>query len=104
MTTRNRRHLIVLTLVVLSGCRTNIYENYAADRDEWSIRGTSPGGMYGGFIGLSPSPDVVRAEAARVCPTGYDTISEDARPFFEGKVFELRARCHAPASPSERLD
>jgi hypothetical protein len=93
--------LLLLALVALSACRTNIYEGYDSRRDEWSIRGTSPGGMYGGFIGLAPSPEVVRAEAARICPGGYDTISEEARPFFEGKLFELRMRCRPPSSGRE---
>ena len=91
-----RRELCSLgMLVALGGCGTPIDEGHDYKLDEYVIRGTSPGGMYGGFLGLAPSPDAVRAEAARICPTGYDTISETSGRFYEGEEFVLRVRCHA---------
>jgi hypothetical protein len=93
---RNLKWRYFLLALMLGSCGTPIYESYDHDEDVWWIRGTSPGGMYGGFLGTTPSPDAVRTEAARVCPAGYDTISEKAGSFFEGKYFQLRVRCHQP--------
>lgn len=52
--------------------------------------------MFGGFVGTAPSPAAVRSYAAKVCPGGYDTLSEEAGPFIEGKHFLLRVRCRNP--------
>jgi hypothetical protein len=87
---------------MLWSCGTPFYEGYDAAKDEWWINGTSPGGMYGGFTGTEPSPDAVRAEAAKICRNGYDTISEGGpHPFFEGSVFQLRIRCRKPVEPTQ---
>lgn len=88
-----RLWLLALACVPLGGCGTGIYSD-AIGPDEYSIRGTSPGGMYGGFIGASPSPDAVKSAAERLCPSGYDKTYDNAGAFFEGKYIEWRIRCH----------
>jgi hypothetical protein len=88
-----RLYLLPLACLGLGGCGTPI-QFHATGDDEFVISGTSPGGMYGGFVGASPSIEAVKAKAEDLCPGGYEKTSEKSGAFFEGKFIEWRVRCH----------
>ena len=86
--------MLVLSVgLVLAGCRTGIYTSEVGP-NEYSINGTSPGGMYGGFVGTAPSESAVAEAAARLCLNGYDRVDRNAGAFFEGKYIRWIVRCH----------
>ena len=93
---RARRSLLALSIVLASGC-TPVYVNTIGP-DEYSVRGTSPYGLYGGLIDLSPSEGEVMATAEKFCPEGYDKSAETGRNWVDGKYLEWHIRCHARAS------
>jgi hypothetical protein len=78
--------------LTLAGCRTGLYTS-SIGPNEYSISGTSPGGMFGGFVGTAPSESAVAEAAARLCPKGYDKIDKDAGTFFEGKYIRWIVKC-----------
>lgn len=85
--------LFPLLCTGLFGCGTSIYSDPIGP-GEFSIRGISPGGMYSGFVGTTPSSEAVKEEAENRCPAGYDKTDEMSGAFFEGKFIEWRIRCH----------
>ena len=98
---RARRRLgLTVALALLGGCTPTYVDSVGPD--EYTVRGTSLAGMYGGLVGLSPSPQAVMDRAAQFCPNGYDKISErNSWELAEGSYLEWRIRCHeAPSKPA----
>jgi hypothetical protein len=91
-----RRPLLALSVLFASGC-TPVYVN-SIGPDEYSVRGTSPYGMYGGLVGLSPSETAIAAEASAFCPDGYDKTVETGRNLEDGKYQDWHIKCHKRAS------
>lgn len=87
------RHVVVAALpLALLGCGTPVY-HWSNGPNDYTLNATSPSGMYGGFIGLSPSADVLPKAASQLCPKGYEKIAE-SKGAFEGKYIQWRIRCH----------
>jgi len=91
-----RRPLLALFVLVASGC-TPVYVN-STGPDEYSVRGTSPYGLYGGLIDLSPSGSAIAAQASAFCPDGYDKTIETGRNLEDGKYEEWHIKCHKKAA------
>lgn len=93
-----RRSVLALSLLLAGGC-TPVYVN-SIGPDEYSVRGTSPYGLYGGLVDLSPSQSAIAAEASAFCPDGYDKSVETGWNLEDGKYEDWHIRCHkrAPAN------
>ncbi len=81
--------------LALTGCKTGVYEDTDSPGDYW-INALPPGGSLGGTAGLEASPDILVAEATRLCPTGYTKISEKAN----GHDGEIRWHIHCNNAPA----
>jgi hypothetical protein len=90
-----RRSLLALPLLLAAGC-TPVYVN-STGPDEYSVRGTSPYGLYGGLVDLSPSQSAIAAEASAFCPDGYDKTVETGWNFEDGKYEDWHIRCRKRA-------
>jgi hypothetical protein len=77
---------------MLFGCGTPVY-TIAKGPNEYTINATAPGGMYGGFIGATPSESALTKRAAELCPHGYDKTGEN-RGSFEGAYIGWTIHCH----------
>jgi hypothetical protein len=86
-----RRSLLALAVAALGGC-TPVYVN-STGPDEYVVRGTSPYGLYGGLVDLSPSESAIAAQASAFCPDGYDKTVESGRTFTEGKYEDWHIKC-----------
>jgi hypothetical protein len=91
-----RRSLLALAVLLMGGC-TPVYVN-STGPDEYSVRGTSPYGLYGGLVDLPPSQGALAAEASAFCPDGYDKTVETGRTLEDGKFEEWRIKCHRKAA------
>jgi len=90
-----RRSLLALALLLAGGC-TPVYVN-STGPDEYSVRGTSPYGLYGGLVDLSPSESAIAAQASAFCPDGYDKTVETGRTLEDGKYEEWHIKCRKRA-------
>jgi hypothetical protein len=90
-----RRALLALCVAFASGC-TPVYVN-STGPDEFAVRGTSPYGLYGGLVDLSPSERSIAAQASNFCPEGYDKTVEAGRNLEDGKYEEWHIKCHRRA-------
>jgi len=87
------RHLrLALAVTALGGC-TPVYVN-STGPDEYVVRGTSPYGLYGGLVDLSPSESAIAAQASAFCPDGYDKTIASGRTFTEGRYEDWHIKCH----------
>lgn len=91
-----RSLLLALSLLFASGC-SPVYVN-STGPDEYSVRGTSLYGLYGGLVGLSPSENAIAAQASAFCPDGYDKTVETGRNLEDGKYEEWHIKCHKRAA------
>ena len=86
------RHLrLALAVTALGGC-TPVYVN-STGPDEYVVRGTSPYGLYGGLVDLSPSESAIAAQASAFCPDGYDKTVETGRTLEDGKYADWHIKC-----------
>lgn len=93
-----RRSLLALALLLASGC-TPVYVN-STGPDEYSVRGTSPYGLYGGLVDLPPSQSAIAAEASAFCPDGYDKTVEAGWNLEDGlyEDWHIKCRTRAPSN------
>ena len=91
-----RRLLLTLAVTALGGC-TPVYVN-STGPDEYLVRGTSPYGLYGGLVDLSPSESAIAAQASNFCPDGYDKTVETGRTLEDGKYEDWHIKCHKKAA------
>ncbi|HXP76178.1 MAG TPA: hypothetical protein VN823_18705 [Stellaceae bacterium] len=91
-----RRSLLVLAIAFLGGC-TPVYVN-STGPDEYSVRGTSPYGLYGGLVDLSPTESAIAAQASAFCPDGYDKTVETGLNLEDGKYEEWHIKCRKKAA------
>jgi hypothetical protein len=91
------RHLLLaLAFMALGGC-TPVYVN-STGLDEYVVRGTSPYGLYGGLVDLSPSQSAIAAQASNFCPEGYDKTVQTGRTLEDGKYEDWHIKCHKKAA------
>ena len=90
------RSLLVLVIALAAGC-TPVYVDMIGP-DAYAVRGTSPYGLYGGLIDLSPSESAIMATADKFCPEGYDKTVETGRNWVDGKYVEWHVRCQPRAA------
>jgi hypothetical protein len=95
MKTIVRVTVVAAATLAVAGCGTPIYSGRLGENEYW-LNATSPGGMYGGFLGATPSEMALPKKAAEMCPNGYEKLSEE-RHFFEGPFIRWEIRCRAPA-------
>jgi|GEM_PF-2596667 hypothetical protein len=87
----NRRLFPALAAAVLCGC-TPVYVS-ATGPNEYVMRGTSPYGLYGGLVDLSPSESAIAAQASRFCPDGYDKTVETGYNLTDGNYTDWHVKC-----------
>jgi hypothetical protein len=86
------RLLLALALATLGGC-TPVYVTMSGP-DEYVMRGTSPYGLYGGLVDLTPSESAIAKQAAAFCPDGYDKTVESGYTLEDGKYQDWHIKCH----------
>ena len=88
--------LTALAIAALGGC-TPVYVN-SSGPDEYVVRGTSPYGLYGGLVDLTPAEGAIAREASAFCPQGYDKTVESGYTLADGRYVDWHIKCHKAAA------
>lgn len=86
------RFLSVLASLLLASCGTATWSSYDSATKEWMVSGIYRMGL----IHSAPDPSEVHAYAGKICPSGYETISEKEVQFPHGGGIRMFVRCNDP--------
>lgn len=95
--------LWMLAFLALAGCGSQV-ETVTVLPDEYEISASPPGGMYGGWVALSPSGDALAKEASVLCPNGYKTVNEElGKGFFTTDYVRWDILCRSSENTATQI-